>query len=67
MLLNYNNPKVKEKLEEFVSKRKGRIMWGFWSSAIEDGDTELTTLWWVSKEGIIATPLKYITFKKPRI
>ena len=50
-----------EKLEEFVSKRKGRIMWGFWSSAIEDGGTEITTLWWVSKEGIIATPLKYIT------
>lgn len=47
-----------EKIQEYVSKKKGKILHGFWRQAIEKGDDEINILWYVNKKGICGVPFK---------
>ena len=49
-----------EILEDYVEKQNGKICWGFIVNIIERGDKELTTLFYMNREGISATALKHI-------
>tara|TARA_Y100000114_G_C11756160_1_gene326955 strand:- start:985 stop:1191 length:207 start_codon:yes stop_codon:yes gene_type:complete len=51
----------KEKMEEFVAKRNGKILWGFIGMNIEEyGVKVIEYLPWVTKHGFMVTDLKDI-------
>ena len=48
----------KEKIEEFVAKRKGKILWGYIAMMIkEDGKKVIDHIPWINRQGFIMTPL----------
>lgn len=49
-----------EHLKKYVEKQQGRICWGFWRTAVENGDEEIIWLFYMVRGHIIGTLLKDI-------
>ncbi len=49
-----------KKMEKYVEKRKGKILWGMMYEEIKEGKKEIEYLLWITRQGFMVTSLKDI-------